>query len=523
MEPVYAYLDFANNKQLIEIQNKIREVLGDVKGIEWQPAPTLHCTLFFAGNASEPSIDIAAGSISVPRRLEVIGVEMGVFENGDERALHLKLDLDDRLQGLQADLYNNMSALEVDEISEYSRPENYKPHITLCYLPPGVDAPTEIDVAFEDVVDTVVFSRHNYAPYVIVRAEQLEFKAIDGRRLMLIITSNAYIDREEEIVSQKALETYVEQSWDGDTFIASQPLLVWHGGDPIGDLIFADTHGPWLVEVAKEREPSQQINLALPHEDPITTTVGAVWDAIENSKEAWGASHGFGYRSEDRADGIYEEIYKVETSTLPAWAAANRYTLSRINKEKSVKRFAFIEQLLGSDASKEVVDDLDKAQESLDSFGVERKSLATVLKMDDEGEEEKVDDEETAEDDMPEEGDEVVVEVETEDDDEDEEKALIKALGSFIAEQVTSQAEIAEHQIAMQKEFSAALKERDAVIKAQGAKIAKLEAALGARPVRASQSEATAMGDDHPFAQQVKTAKEREQYGAMFPDLFSEQ
>lgn len=149
-----------------------------------------------------------------------------------------------------------------------------------------------------------------------------------GLRLMVIRTSNAYRDREGEIVSQKALQGYVDSVWKDNTFVGTNPLLLWHGGDAIGDIIFADMIGPFLVEVARER-PNAVINIALDGEPPLDTTVKAVWDALEQETDL-GASHEFYYRTSDREDRVYEEILKTETTVLPRWAAANLMTDSEI-------------------------------------------------------------------------------------------------------------------------------------------------------------------------------------------------
>lgn len=162
---------------------------------------------------------------------------------------------------------------------------------------------------------------HEGKSYVVKSADS-------NLRLMVIRTSNAYRDREGEIVSQKALQGYVDSCWKGNTFVGSNPLLVWHGGDPIGDIIFADMIGPFLVEVARER-PNAVINLGIDGEPPIETTVKAAWDALEMESDM-GASHEFYYDTSDRKDGIYDVIVKTETSTLPRWAAANLITDSEI-------------------------------------------------------------------------------------------------------------------------------------------------------------------------------------------------
>lgn len=149
-----------------------------------------------------------------------------------------------------------------------------------------------------------------------------------GLRLMQIITSNAYRDREGEIVSQKALEDYVEDSWDGDEFVGDNPLLVWHAGDPIGDVIYADMEGPFLIEVARER-PNALVNVSDEDEEPLMVEIKAIWDGLERESDL-GASHAFLPLASDRKDGVYKRIHKVETSVLPRIAAANFLTESVI-------------------------------------------------------------------------------------------------------------------------------------------------------------------------------------------------
>lgn len=162
----------------------------------------------------------------------------------------------------------------------------------------------------------------------IAAKAQMIAAAPDTLRHMLIITSNAYRDREGEIVSQKALEGYVESCWKGDEFVGDNPLLLWHGGDPIGEIIYADMEGPFLIEVAREL-PNQVVNLAREDEEPISAEIKSVWDALENERSL-GASHEFMYVATDREDGIYDLIVKKESTVLPDWAAANYFTDAEI-------------------------------------------------------------------------------------------------------------------------------------------------------------------------------------------------
>lgn len=153
----------------------------------------------------------------------------------------------------------------------------------------------------------------------------------DALRLMMIVTSNAYMDREDEIITEQALNEYVEACWKEGDFVGDNPLLVWHGGDPIGDIIYAEMSGPFLIEIARER-PNRLVNLARVGEAPMRAMVKSVWDGLQTEAEL-GASHEFAFVVTDRMAGVYQHIVKTETSVLPRLAAANILTDGEILKE----------------------------------------------------------------------------------------------------------------------------------------------------------------------------------------------
>ena len=159
-------------------------------------------------------------------------------------------------------------------------------------------------------------------------------KASDGRRLMLLVTTNSYKDRENEAVASQALKEYVDSAWSTveGKCLPRNPLLLWHGGEAIGDIVWTDMEGPFLLEVAKER-PNRRINVARQGRPPIFVMVKEVWDYAEQNPDnlEWGASHGFVYLKRDKsADGTYQQIYKFESSVLPLHWAANPYTFSGV-------------------------------------------------------------------------------------------------------------------------------------------------------------------------------------------------
>jgi hypothetical protein len=170
------------------------------------------------------------------------------------------------------------------------------------------------------------------------------FKGQDGYRYMFIVTSNSYKDREDETITTKSLTRYVEKAWAVEgKCLPNNTLELWHTGKPIGDVIWADMEGPFLIEVAKER-PNKQLTLNL-HGRSIKTTVKAIWDAIEALDIRWGASHGFKYPENAKTkDGTYHYIAKFETSILPLDAAANPYTFAGVIND--MDRNEFLEDLL---------------------------------------------------------------------------------------------------------------------------------------------------------------------------------
>lgn len=158
----------------------------------------------------------------------------------------------------------------------------------------------------------------------------------DGSRYMFLITSNSYRDLEKETLTTKSLSAYVEQAWKANKFVDPQPYYYWHDKSlpRLGTIVWADMHGPFLIEVAKEADN------AFAHK---------VFDYVESHpKLRWGTSHGYEYLvSTKDKDGTYHRIKKFESSLLPLWAAANPYTLSVVlggTKEMTTARDKYLDE-----------------------------------------------------------------------------------------------------------------------------------------------------------------------------------
>ncbi|HMB74830.1 MAG TPA: 2'-5' RNA ligase family protein [Kiloniellaceae bacterium] len=328
-----AYLPLANDSEVLHIQRALREVLVD-PAIEWEVAPVLHVTLCYADDIDDRAMAEVARRLHMVQPVRLTASRLGVFDAGEKAALHIALDRGSALTALQGMVYDAFAQV-TDQLSPFSLPDDWRPHITLAYVPADVMAPM-MSVDLNTVAERLVIGREDYQPIAEITATRhmdeiiaKAFKAIDDdRRLLLVVTSNAYRDREREIVEQKAWEAYVDYVWKDGTFDGETPLLLWHGGEPIGDIIYTDTEGPFLIEVARER-PDAVINLAHDGEAPIEAQISDVWDALEEQDDL-GASPEFAYIEQDRADSVYEVVLKTETSILPQSAAANVYTFAEV-------------------------------------------------------------------------------------------------------------------------------------------------------------------------------------------------
>ncbi len=189
-------------------------------------------------------------------------------------------------------------------------------------------------------------------------------KGADGKRYMLIVTSNSYVDRERETITTDALKSDVDRRWVGedDAFVSDNPLLFWHDDRLVmGDIVWGDVRGPFYVEMAKENDA------------PLSALF---FDHVEeHPEEKWGASHRFAYYTAHRSDGgDYARIFKQETSVLPRAVAANPLTYSGVLPMAS-KRDEYLNTMLGLENASDLLDKgIGALVEALQAQGIEHKA-----------------------------------------------------------------------------------------------------------------------------------------------------
>jgi len=133
------------------------------------------------------------------------------------------------------------------------------------------------------------------------------FKDSDGKLRWLLISSNAFRDRDHEIVSTKALANDVERS---DASGAYGPLRWWHfKGAELGDCDYRALFGRMLVESGTFRDDR-------------------VAEKIKEKSHNLRVSIGFTHpANEPDANGVFHNITVFERSLVPVGRAANDYTL----------------------------------------------------------------------------------------------------------------------------------------------------------------------------------------------------
>jgi hypothetical protein len=264
----------------------------------------------------------------------------------------------------------------------------------------------------------------------VVKKGLVVFKDYRGKYRWVTLSSNAYRDRDGEIVSMKALGDDVDRA---DVDKSYGPLRWWHvPGADFGDCDFNAMFGKILVESGTFRNEA----------------VGARMKEIAPELQV---SIGFYHpASQPDADGVFYKIRRFERSLLPVGRASNLFTQFAVkgvedmatNKEK----LAELKQKLGDDTlADEIIDGAEASEKTADESGAEFKEKTEDEEIPEEkakkkvfppkkeevdepetDEEEDVDEEEEEDDEVDEEDDEV--------DEEDEEKEF-NSVGNMSHEQ----------------------------------------------------------------------------------------
>lgn len=133
MKSACLMLTVPNHPDLISLQNRVKQLVG-VGQCEWNTPDDFHVTLINMPVITDEqiaSLVAALEEIDVPDMNLPVG-SLGVFDNVGQHAVHFKLRRNADLLDLQSAAHDTVDALGIP-MSSFSRPEQYKPHITVGY------------------------------------------------------------------------------------------------------------------------------------------------------------------------------------------------------------------------------------------------------------------------------------------------------------------------------------------------------------------------------------------------------
>lgn len=182
-------------------------------------------------------------------------------------------------------------------------------------------------------------------------------KGADGRYRWILASSNAFRDKDQEIVSSKALEADVARAdADGDY----GPLLWWHEESlPLGQCDFNAMHGRFLIESGTFRS------------EPLGAAIASKARELEASIQFLHGGKG--------SDGDYSTIRRTERSLTPPGMARNPWTRLTVSKESPMLRekLTALKSLLGPEnapAVDDVLTDVSRMEKALEAQGIVSKA-----------------------------------------------------------------------------------------------------------------------------------------------------
>ncbi|HUD73689.1 MAG TPA: hypothetical protein VMQ76_01355, partial [Terracidiphilus sp.] len=181
------------------------------------------------------------------------------------------------------------------------------------------------------------------------------FKGEDGNLRWVTVSSTAFRDRDNEIVSTKALDEDVTLS---DQTKEYGPLRWWHvDGLDLGKCDYNAMSGRMLIESG-------------------TFDNDAIGNSIKEAADELAVSIGFVHPpTEPDADGVFHHIRRFERSLLPAGKASNLFTQLAVAKEKTdmtlfKEKFDELAKLIGKEQAETLTKKTDETEKAAEAAGV---------------------------------------------------------------------------------------------------------------------------------------------------------
>lgn len=234
--------------------------------------------------------------------------------------------------------------------------------------PETLEPPIELPVAVSETQAPTIIQRvkNLFTPKPDDSAFQV-FKAADGKHYWIARYTNNFEDRDKEILSQKAHESYVARVDLG--FVPPPELWAYHTK--------GSRHGQadqvWMHE---------NFVFAIGHFDNTPEGEQAI-KGYQSLKGKIELSHGFTFPKWALKDGVYESYNTFEISTLPVNAASNPFTsFEEIDTMARTEKQTEWIRKIGGDALVKRVEDNEKASHAdadvIKALGVDHKDFVEI-------------------------------------------------------------------------------------------------------------------------------------------------
>lgn len=324
------------------------------------PANELHITLMYLGDTGETTYD--AGQLSdwlaewargqQPIKGKLNGV--GKFNSESPEGVPVYLSYDSpELPAFRQSLVGFFQSKGL----RFEFNHGFTPHITLAYTPNYKDG-WLIDVPQQEITFNEVVLAYGGNRFVAPLGNQSGFfvtKDAQGNDRWVLISSSAYVDRDGEIVTEKALQKAVERM---DATGDYGELRWWHTGVVLGKADYAAVYAHQLIESG-------------------TFVSKAVAESVKAAAGTLGASIGFRHPPTQPTNKEYHDIAIVERSLLPRGKESNLYTRLSVAggtmKELSAEKRAGLIAVLGEDEANAHLAVMERTAKEADEAGLIRK------------------------------------------------------------------------------------------------------------------------------------------------------
>lgn len=354
---------------------------GGSHGTKWTQTTSIPGVIKKVGRGSKTALVKAASKVNLHKKLKYVSPSKGTFKPyryGGKEYTNKEQSLDAKLMDIRNQI-NNATGKDfytADIYEGYAIVNNYQEN--KYYKVPYMEVKDgEIQIAGKEKWSEVERSWEE------CESKEMSLtitKDADDKWRWTLLSTNAFEDRDGEVISQKALETDLEQSEKTYKEVGDYgPLRWWHvvlGDDPVTD----------GLDIGRCDFRGMEDRIMVESGTFDNEELGEAF--AEHSKEL-GGSVGFKHStSEPDSDKVFNSIRIFERSLLPRERASNPLAQLIIEKEGGIMVKEKIEKLNailgGTDKAEKVLGKAKEAQAAAEAEGVRTKEVEKVTTKADE-------------------------------------------------------------------------------------------------------------------------------------------